>query len=498
MDDARELTHPNMGCTLASGVAHSSKSRYVEATNDSAGEGREKSWRRMILAATSAGLLACAPGAAPSADLTHGASEKVCQLTGRNDWATGIPTTTQTQQYGLVGTDLGYPVEHDGRLALFFGDSRAAPPIPEPRDELGPPDDAVGWITSRTPPTQSQCTDLTINHETAGLEQGRALRPPLITPSPVPQGIFNVPTGGVSSEGWLYAFFWTRHCNIDRPVNQPCPTHLGLTKDGIGLLARSSDDGRTFTDYVPTPYGFVYSTAVDATVIPELPDEQRLGIYIFAVPKYRESVPYLAYVPAGFLGDPSAWNILTGLGSDGKPRWVTGEEWQRRSPENPPPGQPDLFSCDPRERNCDDPRERQRCVGEFSITWNQPLQVWLLLYNCDQGKPSANIQVRIADAPWGPWSKPEVILDADRDGSWCTLLMKKAGTAPLCEGRGDDWPGQANQGGFYAPFAMERYTTPLPADTPGRRRAMVYWLLSTWNPYQVVVMRTVLEVDSRR
>ena len=30
-------------------------------------------------------------------------------------------------------------------------------------DEFQPKDDAVGWITSRTAPARSQCTDLTIN-----------------------------------------------------------------------------------------------------------------------------------------------------------------------------------------------------------------------------------------------------------------------------------------------------------------------------------------------
>jgi hypothetical protein len=49
-------------------------------------------------------------------------------------------------------------------------------------------------------------------------------------------------------------------------------------------------------------------------------------------------------------------------------------------------------------------------------------------------------------------------------------------------------------GDFYAPFVMERYTIQDRTFVPGRRRAAIYWLVSTWNPYQVIVMRTVLEV----
>jgi hypothetical protein len=64
----------------------------------------------------------------------------------------------------------------------------------------------------------------------------------------------------------------------------------------------------------------------------------------------------------------------------------------------------------------------------------------------------------------------------------------------------DEWlfdPVKAgNQNGdFYAPYVMERYTTPEQTFLPYRRRATIYWLLSTWNPYQVVVMKTSLTID---
>jgi hypothetical protein len=128
---------------------------------------------------------------AQAATLTYGPSEKVCQLTGETDWSTGMPTTTQTQQFGMKGTDLGYPVEHNGRLALLFGDTRTIPELPQ-HDAFGPPDDAVGWITSRTPPTPNQCTDLEINHmaEGVGMERRNVLLSPRVIP-PIPQGFFN-------------------------------------------------------------------------------------------------------------------------------------------------------------------------------------------------------------------------------------------------------------------------------------------------------------------
>ncbi len=53
-----------------------------------------------------------------------GSTEKICQLTGDLDWETGRPTAARTlSNFGLDAVDLGYPVEHDGKLILLFGDS---------------------------------------------------------------------------------------------------------------------------------------------------------------------------------------------------------------------------------------------------------------------------------------------------------------------------------------------------------------------------------------
>jgi hypothetical protein len=423
--------------------------------------------------------------------LSFGPSEKVCQLTGEKDWASGDPTTTtfNTTQSGLMGTDLGYPVEHNQRLALLFGDTRSNPP--RGSDEIGPPDDAVGWITSRTPPTADACTDLRLNTEQAAANLLRS--PIIVSDGVIKQGLFNVPSGGVSSDGWLYAFFWTDHCN--NTPKTPCPETEGLNSIGRGVLARSNDQGATFVDPVPMPKGFVYSTAVNATRALETTASrgrlgaQRLGVFVFAVPRYRGSVPYLAYAPPGKTGNPSAWSFLVGLQSNGQPSWTSFNAWQSRARGHQwtPPGHPEIFSTSGADR----------CVGEFSVTWNQPLNVWLLLYNCNLGRPSQSIVARIAEAPWGPWSEPQVVLDPDRDGSWCKLLMRHKDLDGACKGRPDDWSlgDGPRDGDFYAPFVMERYTTPERTFFPRRRVATIYWLVSTWNPYQVIVMRTRLQVD---
>ena len=54
---------------------------------------------------------------------------------------------------------------------------------------------------------------------------------------------------------------------------------------------------------------------------------------------------------------------------------------------------------------------------------------------------------------------------------------------------GKPWPGI-----FYAPFVMNRFTQDATPQGAATRNATIYWLLSTWNPYAVVVMQSTLEL----
>ena len=116
--------------------------------------------------------------------------------------------------------------------------------------------------------------------------------------------------------------------------------------------------------------------------------------------------------------------------------------------------------------------------------------MWLMLCNCPGG-----IEARIAPAPWGPWSAPTKILGSDGPVA-CHLLMTPDG----CGKRRDYWPdkkidGKFVAGGFYAPFVLSRYTTATSGGGP-TRSATIYWLVSAWNPYQVMVMRTTLQIGA--
>ena len=84
-----------------------------------------------------------------------------------------------------------------------------------------PPDDAVGVVTRTEPPgIDGKCLELQVHRKPA---QAAVLAPAtVIGPVPVKQGFFNVPSGGVSVAGGLYAFFWTDHCSDPNPL-RPSP-----------------------------------------------------------------------------------------------------------------------------------------------------------------------------------------------------------------------------------------------------------------------------------
>jgi hypothetical protein len=246
-------------------------------------------------------------------------------------------------------------------------------------------------------------------------------------------------------------------------------------------MARSDDGGRNFTHAAAMPPGFVYAIAVNAAVEQGVPEGRGSRIFIFGVPRYRASVPYMAEATVESFSDPQAWGFLAGQQADGKPKWISYQEWagayalhgDAATSWRPPQGA-ELFSGE---------AGKQACLGEFSVTWNKPLDKWLMFYNCH------GIEARVAPQPWGPWSAPATILGA-RDDVSCKLVMSPKG----CGDRRDYWVSRRTgkdivSGGFYAPFVLNRFTQSGKAN-----QAVVYWLVSTWNPYEVSVMRSTLEV----
>jgi len=400
----------------------------------------------------------------------RGRSEKICQLTGSQDPQTLQSTTNDTAaRYDLFGTDLGYPVDDGSALRMYFGDSRFGSIGGFVPDE-NTPDDAVGVSTDTVAPTVNQCLHMTVTPGSKPFAR-------LVASPAFKQGLFNVPSSGFTVGSTGYTIFWTDHC--DNPVPEPPPTHCvalppattvtpGTNPFGRGVLTRNGSNGTTFQTLFDLPANFNYTAAINSNNISGLPAAQNLGVYVFGVHLYRESNPTLAYVPAGSVENPAAWRYFTGLDANGNPSWSA----------DPAVGQPVFTTGDP----------SSGCVGESSVSWVAPMQRWLMLYNCQRGPDGkfvlgGSVKARLAVAPWGPWSAPTEVFKPDTDNAWCRFMHRPSSANPPCADLlGNQGSGDA-EGAPYAPYVLSRFTRSTTFGTE------IYFLMSTWNPYQVVVMK---------
>ena len=448
------------------------------------------------------GFLCSATTAGAGALTVIGASSRVCQLTGQTDWLTGQPTNAQTHaNYGLDGVDLGFPVESEsGQLLFLFGDTT---PNNHPANTPPtlPPDDAVGYTTRAIAPDSSTCLDMKM------FSPGpQMLTHPTVTPV-IQQGSFNVPTGGIDVLGQVFEFFWTNHCVIPNPVtpNPGAPLTLPAAGGycleiplnnslGVSVMAAASPWSPTSFTLAATPManGFVYVSAAQ-TPPRRLPIPRGHGriaplppIPVFGVARYRASIPYLALAPRRTFGDVTTWSYYAGTGPSG-PIWLSYQQWQagQQNGHWAPPAGAELYA---NSLNPASPTGDERCVGEHSVTWNQELGTWLMLYTCG----GLQVEARTAPEPWGPWSGPTILLSAiQTPGLYCTLFWKPGG----CPGLTSQQIPQLSFGYLYAPFVMTRFTQAATPQAPSpAKAATIYWLLSTWDPYQAMVMRSTLQL----
>ena len=90
----------------------------------------------------------------------------------------------------------------------------------------------------------------------------------------------------------------------------------------------------------------------------------------------------------------------------------------------------------------------------------------------------------------GPWSAPLTVFATSR--GLCRLIHRTVTTGqPRC----DDLSPPARldvQGGGYASEIIDQYTTGNAATADSPATSTFYYTLSTWNPYQVVIMTTTI------
>ncbi len=277
---------------------------------------------------------------------------------------------------------------------------------------------------------------------------GKYLR---VRPPGIKMAGFDVPDSGIDLDGRMYVVVKTNHSTRS-------PTD-------VSVLTRF-DDRESFKvlhTISRLPAGKVIELAMHAApeTIAGLPPGGP-WVLIWSSGVYRASDAYFSIVPRANFESGKGTKYFAGLAADGTPQWSDREANAAPVVDHP-------------------------TIGDISVTWVAPLHLWLMTY--DSRKPRGII-LRTAATPWGPWSEPQVIFNIARDHGDRFIHRAKSDdglAGPVIgEGKGDP---QAVNGGAYAPYVIERFTR-VDGDT-----LSLYYVMSTWNPYTVVLMRSRFHVN---
>jgi Domain of unknown function (DUF4185) len=390
-------------------------------------------------------------------------TEHLGQLTGT--------TLNSAQNFGITGTDLGVsfadPSSPD-HIIFLFGDTWT-------RDDARRDQDSTAFASTFTIPERFKMP--TLNWVRGGL--GTAGQFTNVNIPGVSLGGFEVPVEGVFAGGQIYIFATTGWDEEAR-------------RHSKSVLARTSGA-------VYEPDKLIKVDVRDSDKFLNISAFNESGtVWIFGSGSYRKSPVYLARVPEAELGMRDNWQYFQTM-ANGVPKFGPGEE----------SAAPIVISF---------------CVGELSVR-KHPELGYLMLYNCGDedgtdGKVPRGIHLRHADQPWGPWDAPISIFDPGKDEGYGHFMHQKItpsfgdpGPNDLVPGvyydDGLAEPGRHNNvkpectlkaalcceyglreecwGGEYGPYLVPQWFT----KTADGDYSIVY-TLSTWVPYQVHLMRTVL------
>jgi hypothetical protein len=240
---------------------------------------------------------------------------------------------------------------------------------------------------------------------------------------------------------------------------------------------------------------------------------ERAGVFVWGRPHFggigaeaRDAQLYLLWVP---MPQPDAelrfaWQpqYFTGISAEGQPLFSANEL----------DAQPlDLDARAPGEQ----PEEARDFVGQMTIAWLPSLERWVMLYGGDaapmfadaifradiqkaQRNPDGSLYMRFAENPWGPWTEPQQLMAAGSSDTKSEpnnqyaeggLLAHNNCRTEQCAHYDPAYRldlGKNNNGVLYAPSIIDSWTS------ANQNSTSLYWFVSTWNPYQVVLMKTTL------
>jgi hypothetical protein len=416
---------------------------------------------RLAMVIIAMAFLTASAGAAENpAKLTWiaGSTVRVEQLIGDCDYpaqaqtGTCAPTTSQTNiRSRVVGTDLGASFESQGKVIFLFGDT------------IGPDENYLASDTIATSTSTDPDAGLFLEFLTNSDGSPFFVRIPGVR-----MGAGEVPNAGIRLGETTYVVVNT---GADRTLPDP-------NVNNYSVLTRFDEEARTFT-----PLRTLSARPGGRFIFTSL---QRFGddVLIFGSGAYRADNVYLARVPVASFESGTGTSYFAGM-ANGQPIWSSVE-------------------ADSVPVVVDNPLDvpgTSPAIGNASVTFCEELDLWLMTYDGGSQTPATTgIHFTYAAEPWGPWSKPQLVFNPRREGALGTFIHDPS-IVPNPPGDGLNGPTigandpYTTRGGGYAPYMIDRFTT-VAGD-----KLSIHYLLSTWNPYTVVRMRSDFEIgvaSSRR
>ncbi len=537
---------------------------------------------------------ACSP---ERGDCAFASTRHACDLVGHRgdprDPASAPANDPRANGAPLVaGIDLGYPVEHDGKLVVMFGDTITMDPVSGALVPLGEKqpfplglapgnDDAMATVrdplAALAAPARDACLDLEFRRDAKGGLATVSLDGPFRIDGSGGSflGALYVGGGGFSAGGKLFALMPDGR-EMCRPGSacdhfefyEPCREDGDCRETGDRCLAHSSVlDGRRFC------FSGDDCAAAGAPEHPTLrecrPRRRRalLGVSAAGDERFelaRKGIDVTeGFYEDGNLGVYGPELTVAAFAPQGDRIWVFGRSEAVGSPKAPSRvvlaahdvsgglvGPARYFAgCASRAgvaaSSCSASTEAKDVVlagrehaavlfedsklvaNKSFVAWAAPLDRWVMIYggrlplsflNDPSGlwrlvyptldprhvsQPTVGVYLRTAPHPWGPWSEPVTLYSAwSRFGSgYCRVLHYRGSQKDAvpevppeyleCDDAQNaalDF-GHHDHGGEYAPALLAPLTQP----TAGGAR--LWWLMSTWNPYRVVLMHSDISLD---
>jgi len=366
----------------------------------------------------------------PSLTYVYGSTSKVEQIIGDTDVQTKQPTLNQTQAR--------YSIRGTDLGYSFEYNGQTVFLFGDTLGNTG--GDVIGYSGSSDPNGP-----LALDFVTG--DDGQYLR---IEPPGVPMGGYEVPVSGIAVNGAMY-------------VAVKSYVTIGQRTDTT-VLTKYDDATKTFhavrtLSRLPGGHFITMTMRLAPEGMPGLPTKEPY-VLMFGSGDYRRSNAYLAAVPAATFESGVGTVYYAGRGGDGA-SWTQDESQAAPIIEHP-------------------------TIGDISVTYVPQAGLWVALYDA---RTPRGIVLRYAQQPWGPWSEPQVVFDPETGyGTFIHDPFRKVddGLAgpTIAEGR----PPERVFGGFYAPYIINRFT-----EVDGDKITLQY-VMSTWNPYVVVRMKTTLQL----